>query len=59
MSQGVNEVDKYTLFKGWKAKLGVAQNVALIGEDFGTLTVSLTILPERRNDRHRRQVAIL
>lgn len=41
--EGVNEVDgKYTLFKGWKAKLGVAQNVSLIGEDFGTLTVSLT-----------------
>ena len=39
----MNEVDgKYTLFKGWKAKLGVAQNVSLIGEDFGTLTVSLT-----------------
>jgi len=41
--EGINEVDgKYTIFKGYKAKLGVAQNVSLIGDDFGTLTVSLT-----------------
>jgi hypothetical protein len=40
--EGVNEVDgKYTLFKGWKAKLGVAQNVSLIGDDFGTLAISV------------------
>ncbi len=42
--EGVNEVDgKYTVFKGYKAKLGVAQNVSLIGDDFGTLPVSFTL----------------
>jgi len=41
--EGINEVDgKYTVFKGYKAKIGAAQQVALIGEDFGTLAVSLT-----------------
>ena len=41
--EGVNEVDgKSLIFKGYKAKLGVAQNVSLIGDDFGTLQVSLT-----------------
>lgn len=41
--EGVNEVDgKPIVFKGYKAKLGVAQNVSLIGDDFGTLQVSLT-----------------
>ena len=41
--EGVNEVDgKNLIFKGYKAKLGVAQNVSLIGDDFGTLQVSLT-----------------
>lgn len=41
--EGVNEVDgKYLIFRGYKAKLGVAQNVSLIGDDFGTLQVSLT-----------------
>ncbi len=41
--EGVNEVDgKSLVFKGYKAKLGVAQNVSLIGDDFGTLQVSLT-----------------
>lgn len=41
--EGVNEVDgKYTVFKGYKVKLGVAQQVALIGDDFGTLIASLT-----------------
>jgi len=40
---GVNEVDgKRLVFKGYKAKLGVAQNVSLIGDDFGTLQASLT-----------------
>jgi hypothetical protein len=42
--EGVNEVDgKYTVFKGFKAKLGVAQNVGLIGDDFGTLQVSFSL----------------
>jgi len=29
------------LLKVWKAKLGVAQNVSLIGDDFGTLAISV------------------
>ena len=42
--EGVNEVDgKYTVIKIWKGKLGVAQNVGFISEDFGTLSVTLTI----------------
>ena len=42
--EGVNEVDgKYTAFRIWKAKLGAAQGVSFIGEDFGTLSVSITI----------------
>jgi hypothetical protein len=41
--EGVNQVDgKQLIFKGYKAKLGVAQNVSLIGDDFGTLQISLT-----------------
>ena len=39
---GFNEVDgKNIIFRGYKVKLGVAQNVELIGDDFGTLQVSL------------------
>jgi len=42
--EGINEVDgKYSVFKGFKCKLGVAQNVGLIGEDFGTLTLSFSV----------------
>lgn len=42
--EGVNEVDgKYTVFRIWKAKLGVAQGVSFIGDDFGTLALSVTI----------------
>lgn len=42
--EGINEVDgKYTVGRFWKCKLGVAQNVAMIGDDFGTLAVSFTI----------------
>jgi len=39
---GFNEVDgKNIIFRGYKVKLGVAQNVELIGDGFGTLQVSL------------------
>ena len=42
--EGINEVDgKYTTIKIWKAKLGVAENLGFITEDFGTLTMSITI----------------
>jgi hypothetical protein len=42
--EGINEVDgKPLVFKGFKAKLGVAQNVGLIGDDFGTLQVSFSL----------------
>ena len=42
--EGINEVTgKYTSWKGYKCKLGVAQNVGLIGEDFGTLAVSFSV----------------
>jgi len=42
--EGKNEVDgKDIIFRGYKAKLGVAQNVALIGDDFGTLRVTFTL----------------
>jgi hypothetical protein len=30
-------------FKGYKCKLGVAQGVSLIGDDFGTLTVTFSL----------------
>jgi hypothetical protein len=41
---GVNEVDgKKYVGKIWLAKLGVAQNVEFIGDDFGTLSLSVTI----------------
>jgi len=42
--EGKNEVDgKDIIFRGYKAKLGVAQNVSLIGDDFGTLRVTFTL----------------
>ena len=42
--EGINEVDgKYTIGKFWKCKLGVAQNVGMIGDDFGTLALSFAI----------------
>jgi hypothetical protein len=42
--EGINEIDgKYTIVKIWKGKLGVAQGLGFITEDFGTLTMSLTI----------------
>lgn len=42
--EGLNEVDgKNLVFRGYKAKLGVAQNVDLIGDDFGTLQVTFTL----------------
>ena len=42
--EGINEIDgKYTTIKIWKAKLGVAQGLGFITEDFGTLTMSVTI----------------
>ena len=42
--EGVNEVDgKYTVFKGYKCKLGVASDVGMIGEDFGTLKLSFAM----------------
>ena len=41
--EGVNKVDqKYYVGKFYKCKLGVAQNVSMIGEDFATLTISFT-----------------
>lgn len=43
-AEGINEVDgKYTIVKLWKVKLGVAQNVGFITEDFATLGLSLTV----------------
>lgn len=42
--EGINEIDgKYTTLKIWKAKLGVAQNLGFITDDFNTLTLSITI----------------
>lgn len=42
--EGINEVDnKYLSVKFWKCKLGAAQNVSLIGDDFGALEVSFSV----------------
>jgi len=47
--EGVNEVNgKYTIGRFYKCKLGVASNVDLIGDDFGTLAVSFTIQKDER-----------
>ena len=47
MWEGLNEVNgKYTIGKIWKAKLGAAQNVGFITEDFGTLAISVTVLKD-------------
>jgi len=44
LAEGINEVDgKYTVIKIWKAKLGVAQNVPFIADDYATLALSITI----------------
>lgn len=42
-AEGINQVDgKYWSIKVWKAKLGVAQNVPFIGDDFATFQCSFT-----------------
>lgn len=42
--EGVNAVTgKYASVRQYKCKLGVAQNVGLIGDDFGTLQLSFTV----------------
>jgi len=42
--EGINQVDgKYFVGKLWKCKIGVAQNLPFIADDFATLTVSLTV----------------
>lgn len=43
-AEGINQVDgKYWIVQIWKAKLGVAQNVPLISDDFSTFQVSFTV----------------
>lgn len=45
--EGVNAVTgKYASVRVFKAKLGVAQNVGAIGDDFGTLSVSFTVVKD-------------
>jgi hypothetical protein len=45
--EGVNAVDsKYNTTRIYKAKLGVASNISMIGEDFATLDVSFTVLKD-------------
>lgn len=45
--EGVNANDgKYFSAKIYKAKLGVAQNVSLIGDGFGTLSITFTALKD-------------
>lgn len=42
--EGVNTVNgKYASTRMYKCKLGVAQNVGQIGDDFGTLSISFTV----------------
>lgn len=42
-AEGINQVDsKYWIVRIWKAKLGVAQNVPFIGDDFATFSLSFT-----------------
>jgi hypothetical protein len=42
--EGVNGVDgKYTTVRMYKVKLGVAQNVSMISEDFNTLSLTFTV----------------
>ena len=42
--EGINGVDgKMTTVRMYKAKLGVAQNVSMISEDFNTLSLTFTI----------------
>jgi len=42
-AEGINQVDsKYWIVRIWKAKLGVAQNVPFIGDDFSTFSLSFT-----------------
>lgn len=43
-AEGINQVDgKYWVIQIWKAKLGVANNVSLIADDFSTFQVSFTV----------------
>ena len=45
--EGVNAVtSKAATARVYKAKLGVAQNVSMIGDDFGTLSVSFTVVKD-------------
>lgn len=42
--EGINAVDsKYNATRIYKAKLGVASNVSMIGDDFATLDISFTV----------------
>lgn len=42
--EGVNAIDeKYTVLHGYKGKVGVAQNISLVGDDFGTLALTITL----------------
>jgi hypothetical protein len=42
--EGINQVDgKYFVGKLWKCKIGVAQNLPFISDDFATITISLTV----------------
>mgnify|MGYP000851861744 FL=1 len=42
--EGINQVDgKYFVGKLWKCKIGVAQNLPFIADDFATITISLTV----------------
>jgi hypothetical protein len=44
MFEGINAVDsKVATAKIWKAKLGVASNVSMIGDDFATLSISFVV----------------
>lgn len=45
--EGVNAVDgKYNTVRIYKAKLGVASNISMIGDDFATLDISFTVLKD-------------
>ena len=42
-AEGINQVDsKYWIVRIWKAKIGVAQNIPFIGDDFATFALSFT-----------------
>lgn len=45
--EGINAVDsKYNTTRIYKAKLGVASNISMIGEDFATLDINFTVLKD-------------